>query len=166
MIAAAGGVPPLCKGRCLWRKPQTEGLSVVRYAVFDGYNPPVSLSADSPLYTRGPLSMLVFMLTPHPSASQTPSSQGEGFSVKRDFSLRQGKSGANTGCICEHFDAVSAEKILYLCLHHIAVAPQGSTKPLEVTGRPISSADRWPPIFSGNSVPSTYCITEGDKPVV
>ena len=60
--------------------------------------------------------------------------------VKRDFSLRQGKSGANTECIGEHFDAASAEKILYL--RHMAVAPQGRTIPLEVTGRPISSADK------------------------
>ena len=110
--------------------------------------------------------------------------------VKRDFSLRQGKAERKSSSsgewqrhslrggnkrngyfqyksrpgIGEHFDAASAEKILYLC--HMAVAPQGRTIPLAVTGRPISSADSEPPISCGNRVPSTYCITEGERPVV
>ena len=48
----------------------------------------------------------------------------------------------------------------------MAVAPQGSTRPLSVTGRPISSAVRVPPLVFGNSDPNTYCITDGDSPVV
>ena len=47
------------------------------------------------------------------------------------YTILRGKSGANTCCICEHFDAASAEKILFL--HHLAVAPQGSTNPFAVT---------------------------------
>ena len=60
VLADEVGVPPLCKGRCLWRQPQTEGLfrqglykPMLRHPA-DGYNPPASLSLGSPLYTRGP----------------------------------------------------------------------------------------------------------------
>ena len=48
----------------------------------------------------------------------------------------------------------------------IAVLPQGSTRPVSVTGRPISSLEILPPNFFFIIVPIRYSITEGERPVV
>ena len=45
-------------------------------------------------------------------------------------------------------------------------ARHGSAIPVEVTGRPISSAESEPPNRGFSSVPSRYCITAGERPVV
>jgi hypothetical protein len=77
------------------------------------------------------------------------------------------------GCACRPDAIFNAEKFcgtfIYFSLRYssqIAVLPQGSTRPLCVTGSPISSEETWPPYFFWISVPNRYCITAGDRPVV
>lgn len=51
-------------------------------------------------------------------------------------------------------------------LSHRQVAPQGSTRPESVTGRPSSRLSERPPNFLVNMLSVTYDSTEGDRPVV
>lgn len=51
-------------------------------------------------------------------------------------------------------------------LSHRQVAPQGSTRPESVTGRPSSRLSEHPPNFFVNILSVTYDSTEGDRPVV
>ena len=46
------------------------------------------------------------------------------------------------------------------------LAPQGSTSPVSVTGRPISSDSTCPPCFGQIAVPIMYVRTAGASPVV
>ena len=62
-------------------------------------------------------------------------------------------------------DLHTASEKNYIAESHIAVAPQGTTSPFAVTGRPISSAAVLPP-RPCISVAKIYCMTAGDSPVV
>lgn len=52
----------------------------------------------------------------------------------------------------------------YLC--HLPAAPQGRTRPVSVTGSPISSATTCPPNLLFTSVDIIYVSTAGARPVV
>ena len=62
--------------------------------------------------------------------------------------------------ICEGADLV------VLSVVGMAGLPQGNTRPVLVTGRPISSELTRPPNRFCSCTPSRYSITEGDSPVV
>lgn len=47
-----------------------------------------------------------------------------------------------------------------------AVFPQGRARPVDCTGRPISSASTRPPRRGMRTAPSRWAITEGERPVV
>ena len=55
---------------------------------------------------------------------------------------------------------------IYSPSDQIAVLPQGSARPVAVTGRPISSAETAPPKRGFKRTPSRYAITDGESPVV
>ena len=48
----------------------------------------------------------------------------------------------------------------------IAVEPHGSTSPVSLTRKPISSPDTLPPKSFCSSMPSKYSMTAGESPVV
>ena len=56
--------------------------------------------------------------------------------------------------------------LAHFYLHHTALAHQGRTSPEAVTGRPISSEVTLPPNSGDTVLPSIYCMTDAESPVV
>ena len=75
--------------------------------------------------------------------------------------------------VIPEFDVLNVEhcifqkrSLFYCSLSQTAVAPQGTVPPVEVTGRPISSHQVWPPAAGTSVVFKIYSITAGLRPSV
>ena len=63
-------------------------------------------------------------------------------------------------------NSILLSKFFLNYLSQITVEPQGSTKPVSVTGSPISSHSILPFLPFNTVTPNTYCITAGESPAV